>query len=147
MAYTGKTSVFLPDLGLNVYPSAALPTGLSVPYPQVTTWRCLQPSDRADKASGLGDGRETRRQDPRPLDDLVEPNSLPIWNDHLDSYTREKCTSIFSEPLNHYWVSLLYQPSLTLNKEILALAVGYCPNKTSAVLGIDLVILLQAGSV
>ena len=58
---------------------------------------CLQPSDRADKASGLGDGRETRRKDPRPLDDLVEPNSLPIWNDHRGQlHTRDTLLSSLS---------------------------------------------------
>lgn len=43
---------------------------------------CPQPGgDQANEANGLGGGRETRWKDPRPLNDHVEPRSLPVWND------------------------------------------------------------------
>lgn len=44
---------------------------------------CLQSgSDQAREATGLGDDKETRWKDPRLLNDLVEPKSLPTWNEH-----------------------------------------------------------------
>lgn len=76
MAHSGKKSMLLPGLGLKVQPP--LPP-CSVSPPTSADVRVLQPSgDQADKAAGLGDGRETRWKDPRLLNDLGEPNSLPI---------------------------------------------------------------------
>ena len=43
----------------------------------------------------------------------------------------EKHTPVFFEPVNHYWVPLLWQPYLTLNKQNLVMAVGCCPKKSS----------------
>lgn len=105
VAYTSKGTGFLPGFSLKSNPATTPPPMPSFPFPQVGRCMRLRPSsDQTAEANGLEDGRATGRKAPRLLDDLVEPNSLPIWNGH-HRLLHVKHVSIFVEPLNHYRLS------------------------------------------